>query len=116
MKKKRRSPRWKKLIVDGQLVSVYPVSLEGQKERRMAHMAGVQLLEATRVERKEHMEKFGVPDDDPPTLNFSLIPGLNLPIVTIQINSREGGRLEEELEEGREEARQIPREENDESL
>ena len=59
-KKTRRSPRWRKLIVDGVLVSVYPVSLEGQKERRMAALMDVQLSSATRDERMAFLEKFKV--------------------------------------------------------
>lgn len=53
--RKRRSPRWKKLIVDGLLVAVYPISQETAKERRMAHLSGVEVQEATRKERQEFL-------------------------------------------------------------
>jgi len=55
--RKRRSPCWRKLIVDGLKVSVYPMSRETAKERRMAHLSGVRLERATREERQDFLEK-----------------------------------------------------------
>ena len=56
-KRKRSSPRWRKLIVDSKLISVYPLSRESAKERRMSQLKGVTLVEASREERKAFLAR-----------------------------------------------------------
>ena len=61
LKKSRNSPAWEKLIADGKLMHVYASTKVPARIIKMGKLAGIELLPATREERKPFLpSKTGV--------------------------------------------------------
>lgn len=58
---KKKGPSWRKLVVDGTCLIVYPLSKERKAWRDLAQYHGIEIEEATRDERKAYLKKPRIP-------------------------------------------------------